>query len=77
MSSKKQGYDWFEPIFAQMVVQSLEDELASIPPRKELEKMYQFSERHQKKMAQLFGTDQEIVIDEPPTPDVPGSDIGL
>jgi len=50
--------DLFEALFAQAVIKSFEDELAAIPPREELLKMYTFSDRHKAKMEKLFRLDR-------------------
>jgi hypothetical protein len=50
--------DLFEALFAQAVIKSFEDELAAIPPREELEKMYTFSDRHKARMEKLFKLDR-------------------
>jgi hypothetical protein len=44
----------FEAMLEKAVAQNFEDELAAIPPREELEKMYAFSDRHNARMEKLF-----------------------
>ena len=56
--SKYLSEEEFEEIFAQAVIKSFEDELAAIPPREELEKMYTFSDRHKARMEELFEEDK-------------------
>ena len=57
--SKYLSEEEFEEIFAQAVIKSFEDELAAIPPREELEKMYTFSNRHKARMEELFEEDRK------------------
>lgn len=49
----------FDVVFAQAVVLNFENELAEIPAKQELEKIYSFSASHIDKMEKLFGIDKK------------------
>jgi hypothetical protein len=59
MISRESEPTLFDAVFAQAVVLNFEDELAEIPPKQELEKMYSFSAVHIVKMKKLFGSDKK------------------
>lgn len=59
MISRESEPTLFDAVFAQAVVLNFEDELAGIPPKQELEKIYSFSAVHIAKMKKLFGTDKK------------------
>ena len=58
ISNNKNDDELFEALFAQAVIKSFENELAAIPPREELEKMYTFSDRHNAIMERAFKIDR-------------------
>lgn len=58
MSSRESESALFDAVFAQAVIKSFDDELAGIPPRQELEKIYSFSAAHIAKMKKLFDQDK-------------------
>lgn len=58
MNSRESQSTLFDAVFAQAVIKNFEDELAEIPPRQELEKIYSFSAVHIAKMKKLFWQDK-------------------
>jgi len=48
----------FDIMFEQAVIKNIDDELAAIPTRAELEKMYILSDRHKARMKKLFARDK-------------------
>lgn len=62
MTDKQLRNAKFEAMIRLAVIENFEEEMASIPPREELEKLYTFSERHTQRMQRMFARARRMDI---------------